>query len=121
MDNLTTGIQDKVPWYMLFADDILLISESRYQLNSKLKSWRKTLESTGIKISRSRIEYLKCNLSGIEDGEGDSTKMGNDIVFNYNNFIYLGSIIESHGVLDLDIANRTKVGWAKYRPANKVL
>jgi len=37
MDELTEGIQDELLWGMLFADDIVLIDESREGLNDKLK------------------------------------------------------------------------------------
>ena len=45
MDELTSEIQDEVPWCMLFADDLVLIDEIGVGLNDKLKKWRHTLES----------------------------------------------------------------------------
>jgi len=36
MDELTGEIQDEIPWCMLFADDIVLIDETRDRLNDKL-------------------------------------------------------------------------------------
>ena len=64
MDELTSHIQEKVPWCMLFADDIVLINESRDVVNVKLKRWQKALESKGFKISRTKTEYMNCNFSG---------------------------------------------------------
>jgi len=37
MDVLTRGIQDELPWCMLFADDIVLIGETRQGVNDKLE------------------------------------------------------------------------------------
>ena len=37
MDELTNGIQDELPRYMLFADDIVLIDETREGVNGKLE------------------------------------------------------------------------------------
>ena len=37
MDELTRAIQDKIPWCMLFADDIVLIDETKARVNVKLK------------------------------------------------------------------------------------
>lgn len=45
MDELTCNIQDDVPWCMLFANDIMLIDETRERINTKLEIRRKTLES----------------------------------------------------------------------------
>ena len=56
MDELTKGIQDELPWCMLFADDIVLIDENREGVNSKLERWRHSLESRGFRVSRSKTE-----------------------------------------------------------------
>nr|XP_016481350.1 PREDICTED: uncharacterized protein LOC107802379 [Nicotiana tabacum] len=45
MDALTHHIQGEVPWCMLFANDIVLIDESRSSVNERLEVWRKALES----------------------------------------------------------------------------
>jgi len=43
IDELTREIQNKVPWCMLFANDIVLIDETRGGLNEKLERWRHSL------------------------------------------------------------------------------
>ena len=40
MDELTRAIQDEIPWCMLFADDIVLVDETRAGVNVKLELWR---------------------------------------------------------------------------------
>ena len=37
MDELQRGIQDELPWCMLFADDIVFIDETRRGVNDKLE------------------------------------------------------------------------------------
>jgi len=37
MDELTRTIQDEIPWCMLFADDIVLVDETRAGVNVKLE------------------------------------------------------------------------------------
>ena len=48
---------------MLFADDIVLIDETKSGVNAKLDVWREVLESKGFKISRTKTEYIKYNFS----------------------------------------------------------
>ena len=64
MDELVAHIQDEVPWYMLFADYIVLVDKSRDGVNAKLERWREALESKGFKISRIKTEYMNCNFNG---------------------------------------------------------
>ena len=67
MDELTKAIQDEIPWCILFADDIVLIDETR--TNVKLELWRQTLESQSFRLSRAKTEYMECKFSkqGIRD------------------------------------------------------
>jgi len=56
MDALTHHIQGEVPWCMLFADDIILIDETRGGVNERLEIWRHALESEGLELSRRKWE-----------------------------------------------------------------
>jgi hypothetical protein len=48
---------------MLFVDDVVLVDESRTGADQKLKLWRQTLEAKGLRLSRSKMEYMKCDFS----------------------------------------------------------
>ena len=63
MDELTGHIQDDISWCMLFADDIVLIDETQEGVNAKLNLWREVLESKGLRLSRSKTEYMECKFS----------------------------------------------------------
>ena len=49
MDEVTKDIQGDIPWCMLFANDVVLVDESRTGVNQKLELWRETLESKGFR------------------------------------------------------------------------
>ena len=67
---------------MLFANDIVLVAETKEEANSKSKEWRKVLEGRGLRISRTKTEYLRCNFSGTQSiGELEVTIGGE--VFTY--------------------------------------
>jgi hypothetical protein len=40
MDEVTRDIQGGIPWCMLFADDAVLVDESRMGVDQKLELWR---------------------------------------------------------------------------------
>ena len=88
MDELTKAIQDEIPWCMLFADDIILVVETRVGVNTKLELWRQTLESRGFRLSRAKTEYMECKFSKQE--------------------------IQNYGIVRLDVQNIPKSNHFKY-------
>ena len=52
---------------MLFADDIVLSRQNHRDLEDDLEIWRNAVERRGLKLSRSKTEYLKA--VGVDDGE----------------------------------------------------
>jgi len=113
MDELTRGVQDKIPWCMLFADDIVLIDGSREGVNTKLERWRDTLEAKGFRLSRSKTEYLHCRFSAEEGDVASEVPMEGAIIPRVERFRYLGSIIQENGEIDDDFNHRIKVGWQR--------
>uniref|UniRef100_A0A1U7WIE3 Uncharacterized protein LOC104228864 n=1 Tax=Nicotiana sylvestris TaxID=4096 RepID=A0A1U7WIE3_NICSY len=59
MDTLTHHIEGEVPWFMVFANDIVLIDESKTSINEMLEVWRHALEYKGFNLSRMKMEYLE--------------------------------------------------------------
>jgi hypothetical protein len=70
MDEVIRDIQGGIPWCMLFIDDVVLVNESRTGVDQKLKLWRRTLEAKCFRLSRSKIEYMKCDFSATTQEEG---------------------------------------------------
>jgi len=121
MDKITRGIQDEVPWCMLFAYDIVLIDETREAVNNKLEQWRATLEAKGFRVSRSKTKYLLCRFSAKEDGVVDRVTMEGMNISRVEKARYLRSIIQGNGEIIEDINQRIKIGWEKWKNAYGVL
>ena len=96
MDEVTRDIQGEIPWCMLFADDVVLIDESRIGVDRQLELWRQTLESKGFRLSRIKTEYMRCEFSGVRSDDGDVTLAG-QVVPGKDTFRYLGSMLQSDG------------------------
>lgn len=39
MNKLTRSIQEEVPWFIPFVDDIVLADETKHRVNVKLEIW----------------------------------------------------------------------------------
>ncbi|KAK3551026.1 hypothetical protein QTP70_011419 [Hemibagrus guttatus] len=51
MDQLSEEVRQESPWTMMFADDIVICSESREQVEENLERWRFALERRGMKCN----------------------------------------------------------------------
>ncbi|KAK3543312.1 hypothetical protein QTP70_014028 [Hemibagrus guttatus] len=58
MDQLSEEVRQESPWTMMFADDIVICSESREQVEENLERWRFALERRGMKVSRRRMNII---------------------------------------------------------------
>jgi len=115
MDELTREIQDEIPWCMLFANNILLIDETREEVNTKLERWRETLEANSFKLSRSKTGYIHCCFSVGEGVIENEVAIEGAVIPRVERFRYLGSIIQGNGEIDEDINQWIKIGWHIWR------
>ncbi|KAK3563754.1 hypothetical protein QTP86_034480 [Hemibagrus guttatus] len=93
MDQLSEEVRQESPWTMMFADDIVICSESGQQVEENLERWRFALERRGMKVSRSKTEYMCVN-----EREGSGTvRLQGEEVKKVQEFKYLGSTVQSNG------------------------
>ena len=92
MDRLTDEVRRESPWNMMFADDIVICGETREEVEVSLERWRDALERRGMKVSRSKTEYMCVN----ERGEGNTMQMQGVEVAKVHEFKYLGSTVQGN-------------------------
>ncbi|KAK3528885.1 hypothetical protein QTP70_012078 [Hemibagrus guttatus] len=117
MDQLSEEVRQKSPWTMMFADDIVICSESREQVEENLERWRFALERRGMKVSRSKTEYMCVN-----EREGSGTvRLQGEEVKKVQEFKYLGSTVQSNGECGKEVKKRVQAGWNGWRKVSGVL
>ncbi|KAK3538439.1 hypothetical protein QTP86_003712 [Hemibagrus guttatus] len=117
MDQLSEEVRQESPWTMMFADDIVICSESREQVEENLERWRFTLERRGMKVSRSKTEYMCVN-----EREGSGTvRLQGEEVKKVQEFKYLGSTVQSNGECGKEVKKRVQAGWNGWRKVSGVL
>ena len=117
MDRLTDEVRREPPWTMLFADDIVICEETRKEIERRLESWKYALERRGMKVSRSKTEYLCIN--GKNDDE--TVKMENTKVPRVKEFKYLGSTVQEIGGCEREVRKRVQAGWNGWRRVSGVI
>ena len=107
MDRMTDHIREEAPWTMMFADDIMICSESKEQVEEKLESWRYVLERRGMKVNRRMTEYMCVN----ERQVNGIVKMQGEEVAKVEDFKYLGSTVQSNGECGREVKKRVQAAW----------
>ncbi|KAG5573081.1 hypothetical protein H5410_062847 [Solanum commersonii] len=103
MDTLTRQIHDEGSWCMLFANDIVLVDETRRDVNAKQKVWRQTLESKEFKLSKVKTEYLECKFSDVMHEANVEGRLDTKVIQKRGSFKHLGSIIQENGEINEDV------------------
>ncbi|KAK3572272.1 hypothetical protein QTP86_029686 [Hemibagrus guttatus] len=118
MDQLSEEVRQESSWTMMFADDIVICSESRgEQVEENLERWRCALERRGMKVSRSKTEYMCVN-----EREGSGTvRLQGEEVKKVQEFKYLGSTVQSNGECRKEVKKRVQAGWNGWRKVSGVL
>ncbi|KAK3511488.1 hypothetical protein QTP70_009004 [Hemibagrus guttatus] len=117
MDQFSEEVRQESSWTMMFADDIVICSESREQVEENLERWRFALERRGMKVSRSKTEYMCVN-----EREGSGTvRLQGEEVKKVQEFKYLGSTVQSNGECGKEVKKRVQAGWNGWRKVSGVL
>ncbi|KAK3517204.1 hypothetical protein QTP70_001065, partial [Hemibagrus guttatus] len=117
MDQLSEEVRQESPCTMMFADDIVICSESREQVEENLERWRFALERRGMKVS-----HCKTMCMCVNEREGSGTvRLQGVVVKNVQGFKYLGSTVHSNGECGKEVKKRVQAGWNGWRKVSGVL
>ena len=97
---------------MMFADDIVICSESKNRVEEKLESWRYALERRGMKVNRRKTEYMCVNKRQVNG----TVKMQGEEVTKVEDFKYMGPTVQSNGE-----CGRVEAGWNGWRRMSRVI
>ena len=117
MDRLTDEVRREPPWTMLFADDIVICEETREEVERRLECWRYALERRGMKVSRSKFEYMCIN----GENDDETVKMKDTKVLRVKEFKYLGSTVQENGGCEREVKKRVQAGWNGRKKVSRVI
>ena len=117
MGVLTENIEKDPPLGMMFADDLVLYAMTREEVEEDLETWRVVFERHGLKISRTKTEYLPSPTNDT----GTTVKIVDAELPTVTSFKYLGSLFTSEGGSQADVNNRMRIGWMKWKEVSGVM
>ncbi|VDO66032.1 unnamed protein product [Heligmosomoides polygyrus] len=98
VDAITRDLQRSAPWTLLYADDVMLASEDKAELERQAQAWCDRLVLFGLKLNVKKTEYLTTDLN-----EHGSIKIDGTELSRVTSFKYLGSTVTSDGSLKLEV------------------
>ncbi|ROT72113.1 hypothetical protein C7M84_009515 [Penaeus vannamei] len=116
MDSLTKDCRRKAPWNMMFADDVVLCAREKRELEEDLEQWRYALERRGMKISKSKTEYMCLNGTSTGSVEMLQRQLPETMAFKY-----LGSTLETDGGVGAEVNRRIQCGWNNWKKMSGIL
>ena len=120
MDYITRDLQPQIPWCLLYADDIVLIAKKAAELQRTFNSWLTALERHGLRISRTKTEFMECDFGGTEE-IGCNILIGSTALPKVSRSKYLGSMLTADARIDEDVNHRVNTAWLKWRSLSGVL
>ena len=117
MDRMTDDIREEAPWTMMFADDIVICSESKERVEEKLESWIYALERRGMKVNSRKTEYVCVNERQVKG----TVKMQGEEVAKVEDFKDLGSTVQSNRECGRDVKKIVQAGWNGWRRMSGVI
>ena len=96
---------------------LVIKKQNHRELEEDLEIWRNALERRGLKVSRSKTEYLR--VGGVDYGE--ELKLQGEKVKKAKNFKYLGSTVSNDGRCEEEVRRRIQAGWMSWRKVSGVL
>ena len=119
MDTLVKGVQKELPWNSSYADDVVLMGEIRENMEEDLERWRYALERRGMKVSRSKTEYLCAN--EMDTGQQLTMKLQDVELPKAQDFKYFDSTVQKDGGCEKEVKKRIQAGWNSWKRITGVI
>jgi hypothetical protein len=120
MDEVTRDIQGDITWCMLFADDVVLVDDSQTWDSMKLELRRQTLKTKGLRLSRTKTGYMRCNFSTTRHKE-EEFSVDEQVVPQKDTIQFLESMLQKDVDINKDVNYRIKAIWMKWHQASSIL
>ena len=118
LDVLTAEIRDRDRWELLLADDLVIIADTQEEMQTRVLQWQESLQKGGLKVNAKKSEVMVSSKVRsdvqVRDVRGEEIKQ---VV----KFKYLGSTLVESGGCEVEVEERIKAAWRKWREVSGVV
>src|SRR3989442_15809075 len=68
MQAIAENFKKGLPWELLYADDLVLLAESRLELEKRLTEWMARLKEKGLRVNIGKTKVMNCKV-GVDQVE----------------------------------------------------
>ena len=106
---------------LVYADDIMIITDSEHKLQEAINVWNSELEKKGMKLNKKKSKLIAINKQEELDNNRMKITCGWEDLEWVNSCDYLGVRIQSNGKIDNEITNRINKASKVYHSLNHAL
>ncbi|EYC33056.1 hypothetical protein Y032_0002g578 [Ancylostoma ceylanicum] len=110
MDAVTRDLQKPALWTLLYANDVVIAAEDKYELERQTQACTDRLAQFGLRLNVTKTEYLTTDVNQI----GTISVGGTDLP-RTEAFKYLGSTVSFDGCFSHEVTARINGTWLKLR------
>ncbi|GKC69482.1 hypothetical protein Tco_1115365 [Tanacetum coccineum] len=109
----STVIATVLPFFFAEPSPVTPLPVSSRGALQELENSREASEDNGLRVSREKIEYLRCDFGNVVIAHNEEANIciRDKILQHKESFRYLGSMIHKSGRIDKDVSHRIKVCW----------
>ncbi|EYC32664.1 hypothetical protein Y032_0002g1031 [Ancylostoma ceylanicum] len=108
IDAVTRDLQKPAPWTLLYADDVMIAAEDKYELERQTQAWSDRLAQFGLRLNVTKTEYLTTDVNQI-----CIISVGGTDLPRTEAFKYLGSTVSFDDCLSHEVTARINATWLK--------
>jgi endonuclease/exonuclease/phosphatase family metal-dependent hydrolase len=105
---------------LLYADDMVLLSQDAKELESMLQTMDKVCLGMGMRINASKTEIMAFVKQQQQEQQGTEVVIGEGVVKQVPKFKYLGSMLEQAGGWELELSTRKGKALARFEQFAKL-
>ena len=118
LDTISSSFRKGIPWELLFADDLVIATETEEELQRNWLVWQEGMAKHGLKVNTSKTEVMASCQKTVEL---EITDLCGTKLKQVDKFKYLGITMSKKGGSEDAVRARISAAWTKWKDFTAVI